>query len=956
MNRRIEFSTSADDLWIHLGSLGLLLVLAIAPLEAGPARHLDASSDNVAAGDLEAWDLTAADITFKRDLGEVWVLDAHSSRLPILRAFDVDDLTRPPVDHTVLLPLELIGAKALGVADIPHGSLRGSSFLLIDTTFDSREAPDPQIGIVDEQGTLTDFSLQPVFGVPEDARLTSIDVHPEREEIAVYDRTRRAVWILDFALEVVDGPLFHVGDPGFFVDRWTLDSPRGAGAGIAWSGCDTLLVVTGLDNEFHLSLAVEIDVTAGGDYAGRLVDLSRARSPTAPRPSFVSIDVADFEDGTSPFAPDFDASVLYALDFAGESLHAFELELEEHPPPVSIESLDINVATDSYHIEWSPLDERSAEAIHVIENGVEIAHLPPGASSFTSRHPLTGRTLVRIATSRRGVKSPLQPTLELDDSIGSDGGTSLFAQDARAPGFRMTGCTVTPLPASLDEFRAYLIGTESNDVRVYDHQLSLLETLELSPRVERDGDNLAAIGIALTELDGIPALAILDGDGPLGDNVPTVTLHSLGAGTSPGVQIGSPLEIDLTPLFPTPFLVDIDASPDGHFVACGLLPDDSFRLVFLAFDETRIEAVSQVPVPWSQLSSFDTPHPGIGVSVLPSGSLLVAGGDAFTSTPFDAALMTPFDARDATILPRFTGFVAALPNVTRRLDLGPGLGPATVFGYDTSHWPPASEDGEATTVHYLPTVTVDLVTHPATFETLEIEPNLFVSDGTVEVSGSAVLTHPDLATTVLLDEMVLVEPLETAVFELATPDLPAAESTDYSLHLINPSPNSPLIVELRFEDGEGIASDLGPLVIEPGRYHRSIANRRTRDITRLRLVNRLPLPAQTRMLIGARRIASEPGGRLELFRRGDCRVDGLVNVSDAIELLGTLFLGEFPICPDACDTDDSGEVTLTDAVFLLQHLFTGGRAPPSPGANRCGFDPSGDSLDACDTGPLLGCP
>jgi hypothetical protein len=47
------------------------------------------------------------------------------------------------------------------------------------------------------------------------------------------------------------------------------------------------------------------------------------------------------------------------------------------------------------------------------------------------------------------------------------------------------------------------------------------------------------------------------------------------------------------------------------------------------------------------------------------------------------------------------------------------------------------------------------------------------------------------------------------------------------------------------------------------------------------------------------------------------------------------------------DPDDTGVVTLTDAVFILNHLFQGGQAPPAPGPSECGPDAqeAGDDLD-----------
>ncbi len=60
-----------------------------------------------------------------------------------------------------------------------------------------------------------------------------------------------------------------------------------------------------------------------------------------------------------------------------------------------------------------------------------------------------------------------------------------------------------------------------------------------------------------------------------------------------------------------------------------------------------------------------------------------------------------------------------------------------------------------------------------------------------------------------------------------------------------------------------------------------------------------------------------------------------------------LFLGqEAPPCPDAADIDDSGEIEITHAIALLQHLFLGG-APPAPPWPDAGPDPTQDALPRC---------
>jgi hypothetical protein len=85
------------------------------------------------------------------------------------------------------------------------------------------------------------------------------------------------------------------------------------------------------------------------------------------------------------------------------------------------------------------------------------------------------------------------------------------------------------------------------------------------------------------------------------------------------------------------------------------------------------------------------------------------------------------------------------------------------------------------------------------------------------------------------------------------------------------------------------------------------------------------------------------------FRRGDVTADGSINITDAISLLGHLFLGSTaPACLDAADADDNGRLVLTDAIAILNLLFQSG-APLAPPGVECGRDPEPDALGDCST-------
>lgn len=95
-----------------------------------------------------------------------------------------------------------------------------------------------------------------------------------------------------------------------------------------------------------------------------------------------------------------------------------------------------------------------------------------------------------------------------------------------------------------------------------------------------------------------------------------------------------------------------------------------------------------------------------------------------------------------------------------------------------------------------------------------------------------------------------------------------------------------------------------------------------------------------------------PGRR---FVRGDGNGDGLINLTDAVFILNYLFSGgPAPPCLDAADVDDTGvdQPTITDPIRVLGWLFLGGAGPPAPAPSAtaylkadCGVDPTPDSLD-----------
>ncbi|MEC9477046.1 MAG: hypothetical protein VX764_08420 [Planctomycetota bacterium] len=87
---------------------------------------------------------------------------------------------------------------------------------------------------------------------------------------------------------------------------------------------------------------------------------------------------------------------------------------------------------------------------------------------------------------------------------------------------------------------------------------------------------------------------------------------------------------------------------------------------------------------------------------------------------------------------------------------------------------------------------------------------------------------------------------------------------------------------------------------------------------------------------------------IEPFVRGDANADGMLSISDPIDVLGWLFFGdEFGHCPIAADCNDDSSVNLSDVVYALNAFFVNGPVPAAP-YPACGPDPTPDFLRCYD--------
>lgn len=91
------------------------------------------------------------------------------------------------------------------------------------------------------------------------------------------------------------------------------------------------------------------------------------------------------------------------------------------------------------------------------------------------------------------------------------------------------------------------------------------------------------------------------------------------------------------------------------------------------------------------------------------------------------------------------------------------------------------------------------------------------------------------------------------------------------------------------------------------------------------------------------------------FRRGDADTSGKLDISDAVFTLNYLFSGgRAPTCLDAADSDDNGAIQISDPVRSLGFLFLGTQPPAAPGPENCGLDVAEDGLEACVYAPPAG--
>jgi hypothetical protein len=920
----------------------LFLVLGtVAIVEAAPATIAAQTVDYAATGAFGVWDFGGTDVTFKAATGEIWVVDAHSGSFPFAKVFRATNMGGGPRTVAITLPEAYPSAALLGIAEIPHGTFQGKNLILIDNTF-GQDVAEPQVllGLMDDLGqALTEPAFGPPVGLQAGARLSSIDVNPEREEIAAYDMTTNSVYILDFNYNVIQGPLPLLGFPCLFADIWVYGSTvMGGGVGLAYGGTDQVLVSSGFLNFGETRFVLEYDLASGGTYTGRVLDLSAAgQTGSKPDVAFVGMDTA--LAGADP--------VLAALNFGNDALFLFNLEYSESPYPVDLTGCTVLAETSQYTLDWSLPGSVAIDSIRIFENGAQVASLPPTDTTYTSGLPVFGKVFVAVATEKGGVVSDLRPICQLEntrrpqlDGVNTDAANATSMQRSA-----IYGVAVTKTPQTPADFRAYIVAYDSNAITVLNYKLELLEQLVLTPSVLSQNTNYAATGLALIRKDGALHLAVLDPDGPLDNNIPSGGLYAL-EGAERGKLVQGIPGFDLSEVGETPILLDWDAleEPDGdgiyQFVAGGVsTTTGDYILLRLEFDGTTMVGKEIVPMPQRLLSPFDDlPLTGVGVCFLPSGNILVAGSDTFSKTYTEALLLTPFNESEPDKSAKLVGYAQGLV-VSNQFyaDFGPGIGPNILYGLDAAYFPPAEGQTSGVGVTYLPTQRVVLI-QSGQGDNLGFDPSLFVH-------SENACSSPDLKAEQLTETTFdIAAGLEAQTGPLGT-SFRTGGTTDYFFYAINQSKTDAAGIELKVRLGGAAVDELDQNVVLPaGRYFRGTLGQRAESSIEVLVKNTGQAAASIKVIAGAMSVGSaEPQ-----FRRSDCDGNGAVQITDAIFGLNWLFMGgTAPTCKDACDADDNGKTDITDMVTTLLYLFLSGPIAPAPGPLACGPDPSSDALEAC---------
>ena len=725
------------------------------------------------------------------------------------------------------------------------------------------------------------------------------------------------------------------------------------GGGITYTSDTTVLVTGQFSHVFETKLVLEYDIHSG-QYTGRTAVLNQPDGINASTLLAVGID-----DGLLDTTP-----VLFTYDVSKDSIYAIPYDLRPAAAPVRGIAPACDVQADGrVRLAWTNSPDMAYDTIRIRLNGSIVETLPGGATEYTTPQPVAGKFLFCVETLTSPEENVVQACCEGEDLRtpaflpAGDSGVSRVYVDPSGNHFQ-TGITSPPVVKTKEDFRLHVVGSYDNAVRVTDYKrVRQPVDLATSPAIRSmvSGNyivNFAATGIALMDIPvggtTIPMYMIYDNDGPTGNSVSSASLHFLRDTVLPGgatvTPAGSLYREEITAIDFSAIdtegieIIGWDTDPAGDLIA---VERQRERLIKLHYDPLvhTLKATAEAPLPIKDLTPFTNANfPLGGITVLPSGFYLLAGGDIFDTTITRVFLLTPMGPG-----PQASVQLVGAENGLRTLGLITGfgrmVGPPASYGLESGF---IRGEGQGAgvlflnTLHYFPT--------PGTgFQ------------GNLLVEMDCPLAHPDLVAEALVDQ----SSTAGAPGFVDTGDLQPAfgsqvKTTDYHYQILNPSKYSSLRIRVRvILDGEEVLDFVDQdVTIPPGRRLYRVARNRPEKAFNVRVENLGQASQIVRILAGATALKS--AAPVEHFRRGDVDGNALVQLTDAIYLLTWLYLsGPEPPCPDASDSDDNGILELTDAIYSLTWLFLSGTPMPSPGPTACGPDTQEDSLGPCSSS---GCP
>ncbi len=94
---------------------------------------------------------------------------------------------------------------------------------------------------------------------------------------------------------------------------------------------------------------------------------------------------------------------------------------------------------------------------------------------------------------------------------------------------------------------------------------------------------------------------------------------------------------------------------------------------------------------------------------------------------------------------------------------------------------------------------------------------------------------------------------------------------------------------------------------------------------------------------------ANPTAPIVTFVRGDVNNDKWFDIGDPVTTLFKIYVTGNPfLCEDAADTNDDGQVDLSDVIYSLSALFLGEAIPEDP-FPTCGIDPTEDNIMCAET-------